>query len=64
MTGLLEIFIPKFVKKYANVAEVTREALKEWINDVRECKFPSSEHFDTMEATEAHELGRIVKENL
>lgn len=62
--GLFEIFIPKLVKKYANVAEVIREAFKEWIDEVRAGKFPASEHCYKMEAGEMEQLEDMLKEIL
>lgn len=44
MLGLFQAFTPKFVKKYANVAEVETNAFKEYIKDVREGTFPQDEH--------------------
>jgi 3-methyl-2-oxobutanoate hydroxymethyltransferase len=44
MLGLFQAFTPKFVKKYANVAEVETNALKEYAEDVRTRKFPADEH--------------------
>jgi len=44
MLGLFQAFTPKFVKKYANVAEVEINAMKEYVKDVREQKFPADEH--------------------
>ncbi len=44
MLGKFQAFTPKFVKKYANVAEVETMAFKEYVKDVREGIFPSEEH--------------------
>lgn len=44
MLGLFQAFTPKFVKKYANVAEVMTNAMKEYIEDVKTSKFPGEEH--------------------
>lgn len=40
MIGLFEDFRPKFVRTYADVAEVVRKAVKEYIDDVRNGRFP------------------------
>ncbi|MGE5678626.1 MAG: 3-methyl-2-oxobutanoate hydroxymethyltransferase, partial [Pseudomonadota bacterium] len=44
---------PKFVKKYANVAEVETNAFKAYVKDVKERQFPADEHvyhvLDSME---------------
>ena len=42
--GIFQAFTPKFVKKYANLAEISINALKEYAQDVRALKFPSEEH--------------------
>lgn len=44
MLGQFQTFTPKFVKKYANIAKVTINAFKEYIEDVRSERFPSNEH--------------------
>jgi 3-methyl-2-oxobutanoate hydroxymethyltransferase len=44
MLGLFQAFTPKFVKKYANVAEVETNAFKAYVDDVRSQKFPADEH--------------------
>lgn len=44
MLGLFQAFTPKFVKKYANVAEIETNAFKEYIEDVKEGRFPTDEH--------------------
>ena len=59
--GLFELFIPKFVKKYADAAGVIRGALKEWNEEVREGKFPASEHCYKMKAGEAERLEEMLK---
>ncbi len=44
LLGVFQAFIPKFVKKYANVAGVMTEAFKAYTADVRNREFPASEH--------------------
>ncbi|MEW6622680.1 MAG: 3-methyl-2-oxobutanoate hydroxymethyltransferase [Bacillota bacterium] len=44
MLGKFQIFTPKFVKKYANVAEVETNAFKQYIKEVKEGIFPEDEH--------------------
>lgn len=57
MLGLFQAFTPKFVKKYANVAEVIVNAFKEYVADVKGEKFPEDKHvyhaIDSPEAFEA-----------
>jgi 3-methyl-2-oxobutanoate hydroxymethyltransferase len=44
MLGQFQAFTPKFVKKYANVAEVVINAFKEYIDDVKNERFPEDKH--------------------
>ena len=44
MLGLFQSFTPKFVKKYASVAEIEINAFKEYITDVQTKVFPSDEY--------------------
>ncbi|OGC93434.1 MAG: 3-methyl-2-oxobutanoate hydroxymethyltransferase [candidate division Zixibacteria bacterium RBG_16_53_22] len=43
MIGLFEEFRPKFVRAYANVADVIRKAVGDYIDDVRAGRFPGDE---------------------
>jgi 3-methyl-2-oxobutanoate hydroxymethyltransferase len=56
MLGLFEDFKPKFVKKYANVRELIKNAVSDYSKEVREGKFPDEEH--SFEMTE-EETGRL-----
>jgi len=42
--GMFEAFTPKFVKKYCDVASTIIEAYKEYVQDIKELKFPGEEH--------------------
>ena len=44
MMGMFEAFTPKFVKKYANLAEIEIKAFEEYIKDVKEGRFPEDSH--------------------
>ncbi len=44
MLGLFQAFTPKFVKKYANVAEICINAMKAYIEDVKTSAFPEDKH--------------------
>ena len=42
--GIFTDFKPKFVKRYANVADIIDKAAKEYINDVKAGTFPDDAH--------------------
>ena len=44
MLGQFQAFTPKFVKKYANIAEIITNAFKEYVEDVKSEKFPEDKH--------------------
>jgi len=43
MLGFFEEFKPKFVRRYLNGAELVRDAVKKYVEDVNDGKFPSEE---------------------
>jgi 3-methyl-2-oxobutanoate hydroxymethyltransferase len=57
--GIFEAFTPKFVKKYANLAEEMKRAFAEYAKDVREGAFPGPEHVYNMLPGEAARLGEL-----
>ena len=44
MLGMFEKFTPKFVKKYANLNIMMKEAVKQYLDEVRAEVFPGEEH--------------------
>ena len=44
MLGLFDDFTPKFVKRYADVKQTMLGAVKEFVGEVKERKFPAAEH--------------------
>jgi len=44
MLGLFDDFVPKFVKRYADVKQTMLGAVKEFVSEVKERKFPAEEH--------------------
>ncbi|WP_455542336.1 3-methyl-2-oxobutanoate hydroxymethyltransferase [Intestinibacter sp.] len=44
MLGMFQAFTPKFVKVYCQVAETEIAAFKEYVKDIKECKFPEDKH--------------------
>ncbi|HWR62509.1 MAG TPA: 3-methyl-2-oxobutanoate hydroxymethyltransferase [Clostridia bacterium] len=56
MLGMFQAFTPKFVKKYANVAEVITSAFKAYVEDVKGEKFPEDKHvYHAIDSSEAFE---------
>ncbi|HET7577810.1 MAG TPA: 3-methyl-2-oxobutanoate hydroxymethyltransferase [Bacillales bacterium] len=47
---------PKFVKRYAQVSETIREALRHYVGDVKDRSFPEEKHMFTMKEEEIHAL--------
>ncbi|MGI6413335.1 MAG: 3-methyl-2-oxobutanoate hydroxymethyltransferase [Syntrophomonadaceae bacterium] len=48
MLGMYTGFVPKFVKKFANLQPVILEAVKNYINEVQQGTFPGDEHSFTI----------------
>jgi 3-methyl-2-oxobutanoate hydroxymethyltransferase len=44
MLGLFDDFVPKFVKRYADVKQTMLGAVKEFVGEVKAHKFPAEEH--------------------
>jgi 3-methyl-2-oxobutanoate hydroxymethyltransferase len=63
MLGLFEDFKPKFLKKYANVRELIKNAVAEYSQEVREGKFPDEEHSFEMAEEETGRLYGRTKPN-
>ncbi|MDR1124844.1 MAG: 3-methyl-2-oxobutanoate hydroxymethyltransferase [Deltaproteobacteria bacterium] len=61
MIGEFQAFTPKFVKKYANVAEVSINAMAEYVKDVKARSFPAEEHFYKMIAGEEDKFLKLMK---
>ena len=49
MLGTFSDFTPKFVKRYANVGEIMKEAYKAYIADVQSGAFPAAENEYTVD---------------
>jgi 3-methyl-2-oxobutanoate hydroxymethyltransferase len=63
MLGLFEDFKPKFVKKYANIRTVIKDAVNEYSGDVRNGIFPDAEHSFEMSEEETGRLYGRTKPN-
>jgi 3-methyl-2-oxobutanoate hydroxymethyltransferase len=46
--GIFQAFTPRFVKKYADLAGITIQALENYVEDVRSGRFPEPRHTYTM----------------
>jgi 3-methyl-2-oxobutanoate hydroxymethyltransferase len=62
MMGQFQAFTPKFVKKYANVAEVVTNAFKEYVDDVKNSRFPGEEHVYRVKKGCEAEYAAMLKE--
>jgi 3-methyl-2-oxobutanoate hydroxymethyltransferase len=62
MLGQFQAFTPKFVKKYANIAEVCTDAMKEYRKEVKEGKFPLDEHCYHMKKGEEEKFQALLRE--
>lgn len=60
--GICEALIPKFVKKYTNVAKESSKAIRNYINEIKEEKFPTEEHCYLMNDGEEEKLMELVME--
>lgn len=54
--GLYQCFTPKFVKQYANLAQVITDAVKNYVSDVKTKKFPEDKHAFTISSAELKKL--------
>ena len=61
MLGLFEKFRPKFVKQYVNLAPRIKEALGEYLKEVREGGFPATEHTFAMDPEEARKIKKMIE---
>jgi 3-methyl-2-oxobutanoate hydroxymethyltransferase len=61
MIGQFQAFTPKFVKKYANIAEVVTNAMKDYVKDVKAGIFPADKHCYHMLKGEDEKLKEIIK---
>ena len=59
--GIWEAFTPRFVKRYAHMAEESVRAIQDYVSEVREGKFPTEQHWYKMIEGEAEKLTELVK---
>jgi 3-methyl-2-oxobutanoate hydroxymethyltransferase len=56
LVGYSDGYLPKFVKKYADIHQLISRAVKEYIDDVREGRFPDGEHSYHFQSEKIEEL--------
>ena len=61
LIGHFTAFTPKFVKRYANVAEIITNAIKEYVWDVKTQKFPRDENCYHMLPGEEAKFSELIK---
>lgn len=62
MIGQFQAFTPKFVKKYANIAEVVTNAMKEYMKEVQNETFPDNEYCYSIQKGEEEKIQDLFKE--
>lgn len=62
MLGIFETFTPKFVKRYANIAEISGDAVRRYIQDVKNGKFPEEQHEYKMLSEEAIKFKKWISQ--
>lgn len=62
LIGEFQAFTPKFVRKYANVAEVTTNAIRQYAEEVRSGAFPGEEHVYPMKEGQYESFLEMVKD--
>lgn len=62
MLGIWEAFKPRFVKRYAHMAEDMVKAFQDYIKEVKEGKFPEDVHCYKMIEGESGKLVELVKQ--
>jgi 3-methyl-2-oxobutanoate hydroxymethyltransferase len=60
MLGMFEKIKPKFAKRYLSLSEEIRNAVKSYVTEVKEKKFPSQENEFLMEETEYNKLRKEI----
>jgi len=59
--GIFQAFTPKFVKKYANLAEEITKAFEAYVEDVRKLRFPEDDHTYKMVEGELPKLMEMLE---
>jgi len=61
LLGQFQAFTPKFVKKYANLAEIITNAIKAYIKDVKNKEFPTNDYCYQMLEGENEKFQEFIK---
>ena len=61
MLGVFQAFTPKFVRKYANLAEHTMKAMADYVKEVKESRFPEGNHTYKMLEGEKERLDELLQ---
>lgn len=56
MLGMFNDFVPKFVKQYANIGEIMKNAISSYVNEVQEGIFPEEKHTFKIDESELKKL--------
>ena len=62
MIGQFQAFTPKFVKKYADVAQVITQAMREYVDEVKKSTFPQDVHCYHMIKGEEEKFQTMIRE--
>ncbi len=60
LLGLFETFKPKFVKRYASVAQIAVRAISEYAEEVRKVDFPKPEHTYNINEDELEKFKKLI----
>ena len=63
LLGLFDKFTPKFVKQYANLRQPILEALQNYRDEVRDGRFPTTEHTYSMQAGEVEAFRQLLEDS-
>jgi len=58
--GKFTDFKPRFVRRYANLADTCQQAVEEYAKEVRDGGFPSGEESFALEAAEEDRLNQLL----
>jgi len=61
LIGQFQAFTPRFVKKYADIAQITTRAMREYIREVKKGTFPGEEHCYNMLKGENEKFKKLLK---